>query len=148
MKQITPGKRKLIARACIVAAIIGFGWAIAIYPIAFEYASREARAAGAHKLGFFSEGMADLASGWFSAFLIVSATAASLSLGLFRDARAWRASGWIVLLACAGLIAVHALYDGPVSVTRNLWSAVAHPTSFHWPLHYFGVAVQNWGAWP
>lgn len=131
-----------------MTAFVVIGWAFAIYPIAFEYASREARAAGAHQLGFFSAGMADLASGWFSAFLIISATTASVSLWLSRDARGWRASGWMVLLGGGGLLAVHAFYDGPVSVIRNLWSAVTHPTSFHWPLDYFKVAVQNWRAWP
>ena len=131
-----------------MAAIVALGWALAIYPIAFEYASREARAAGAHKLGFFPAAMAALASGWFTAFLIISAAAASVSLGQFRDARAWRVIAVMVLLACAGLLAVHTIYDGPASVGRNLWSAVTHPTSFHWPLDYFRVAVQNWGAWP
>lgn len=148
MNQSSATARKHLGRGCIVAAFVVIGWALAIHPIAFEYASREARAASDHKLGFFSAGMADLSSGWFSALLIVSATATSVSLWLFRDERAWRASGWIVLLACAGLLAVHALDDGPVSVIRNLWSAVTHPTSFHWPLDYFKVAVQNWGAWP
>jgi hypothetical protein len=148
VKQLSSSARKLIGRTCFVVAIATIGWALVIYPIAFEYAAREARAAGEHKLGAFPATMADFASGWFTAFLIISAATASASLGQFRDVRFWRISAWAVVLASIGSLAVHALHDGPVSVADNLWAAVTHPTSFHWPVDYFRIAVQHWGAWP
>lgn len=131
-----------------MVAVAAIGWALIVYPIAFEYASREVSAAGAHKLGFFAAAMADFASGWFTAFLIISAAAAFTSLGQLGDVRFWRLSAWGVVLVSGGLLLLHALYDGPVSVADNLWAAVTHPTSFHWPVRYFGLALQRWGAWP
>lgn len=138
----------MIARAGVVAAIVTLGWALAIYPIAFEYASREARAAGAHKLAFFPAAMASVTSGWFIVFLILSATVAFASVRQIGEARSWRVIAWAVSGVSLGLLAIHVLYDGPVTVAENFWSAVTHPTSFRWPLEYFRVAIQNLGSWP
>lgn len=135
-------------KACLVMAIAVIGWVLVVYPIAVEYAYREFSAAGAHELAFFPAAMADLASGWFTVFLIISAAAAFTSLRELRDVRLWRLSAWGVVLLSVGLLLLHAIYDGPVSVADNLWAAVTHPTSFHWPVRYFWLALQRWGSWP
>lgn len=138
----------MVARAGVVAAMVTLGYGLAIYPIAFEYASREARAAGAHKLAFFPAAMAAVASGWFIVFLILSAAVAFVSVLQIGDARTWKAIAWAVSVVSLGFLAIHVLYDGPVTVAENFWSAVTHPTSFRWPLEYFRVAIQNLGSWP
>ena len=142
--------RRTLGRVCIVVASVTLAWAVVIYPVAFEYASREERAAvaGGSKLGFFSSSMVSITSGWFTAFLLMSFAVAFVSLRLFRDSTTWRRFEWGVLVICVTLIAVHVLYDGPAYVAGNVWSAVTHPSSFHWPLDYFSVAVEKWGAWP
>src|SRR5260221_6667876 len=129
-------------RGCLAAGIVVLAWTLVIYPIAFEYASRELRAnvAGGSRLALISEGFPRMASGWFAVCLVASSALALSSLYLVQSTRRWRGVQIGVLTTSITFLVLHIVVDGPAYVAQNCWKAVTHPDSFRWPVYYFSTA--------
>ena len=150
MEHPAPASRQWSSRGSLIAGIIVLAWALIIYPIAFEYASREHRAnvAGGSRLAFITDGFPRMASGWFTVSLLVSSAFAFSSFRLVRFAGQWRRVQIGVFSVGLALILLHVVVDGPRYVGTNAWHVIISPSSFHWPLDYFSLALERWGSWP
>ena len=150
MEHPAPASRKWSSRACLIAGIIVLAWALIIYPIAFEYASREHRAnvAGGSRLAFITDGFPRMASGWFTVCLLVSSALAVSSYRLSSLAGQYRRIQIGVFTVGLALLLLHVAVDGPRYVGENAWHVIISPSSFHWPLDYFSLALERWGSWP
>jgi hypothetical protein len=135
---------------CLCAGMGVLVWALMVYPVAFEYASREGRAnfAGGSKLAFASDSFVCMASGWFTICLMLSALLALVSLRLVLEASRWRYGQFSVLTIAFALISVHAIVDGPAYVIHNARSVILAPSSFSYPVDYFsfGIGIRKPGA--
>src|SRR5260221_14361689 len=102
-------------RGGLAAGIVVLAWTLVIYPIAFEYATRELRAnvAGGSRMALISGRFPRMGSGWFAVCLVAFSALGLSSLYLVQSTRRLRGVQVGVLTASITLLVFHIVADGP-----------------------------------